>query len=251
MKIAITMPAFNEERICEFISDIDSALNFDELYFVVVNDNSTTPMVKQLKTLGRQSGINIEILTNLENLGHGPSTIKGLRESLTYDPDLIIAVDGDGQFLTDDIKKCLNAIFSTDIDVIEGCRVNRSDPLFRKVSTKSARMLVRSVCGVAPKDANTPLRMYKPQVLTFIINSIDANLMTPNLYVSAFSRLRSLNILEIDVTSTDRRGDSKSGTTWKQKINWLPSKRFLKFCLKAAFQWFAIVRPSLKKFTPI
>jgi dolichol-phosphate mannosyltransferase len=247
MKIAITMPAYNEESICEFISDIDNALKFEDLYFIVVNDNSTTPIVTQLQAHGKQSGINIEILTNLENLGHGPSTIRGLRKSLEYSPDLIIALDGDGQFLSEDIKKCLDAIISVELDIVEGCRVNRSDPNFRKISTRSARALVRSVCGVAPNDANTPLRMYKPRILMDILNSIDSNLLTPNLYISAFSRLSSLKILEIDVTSTDRRGNSKGGTTWKQKISWLPSKRFLKFCLKATLQWFVVIRPSLKK----
>ena len=247
MKIIITMPAFNEEGICDFIYDVNSALNFEELHFIVINDNSTTPMVKQLQAQGQQLGLNIEILTNPKNLGHGPSTIMGLRKSLEYKPDVIIAVDGDGQFLMDDIKECLKAISSTELDVVEGCRVKRSDPFFRKLSTQSARILVRSVCGITPKDANTPLRLYKPQILTDLINSIDANLMTPNLYISAFSRLRSLRILEIEVTSTDRRGNSKSGTTWMQKISWLPSKRFLKFCLKAVFQWFFIIRPSLKK----
>jgi glycosyltransferase involved in cell wall biosynthesis len=251
MRVIITMPAYNEEGICDFINELNIELSEHILKFIVVDDNSTSTMESELISLQREKNVDIGIINNFSNFGHGPSTLIGLKRSLDFTPDVVIAVDGDGQFLSREIASCLKK-FTTlptqkDIEIVEGCRTQRSDPSYRKISTLAARLLIRSVCGKSPQDANTPLRFYKPQVLLEILNNTPTNLLTPNLFISGFCRLKNYEILELEVTSIPRRGTSKVGTTWKQRTNGIPSRRFLTFCMKAISQWFKIIAPRLKK----
>ena len=249
VKIVITMPAYNEEGICDFIHELNIEFSDHKLKFIVVNDNSTSSMESEIINL-KLKNIDIEIIKNQTNFGHGPSTLLGLKRSLDFIPDVVIAVDGDGQFVSREIANCLKEFTSSrggeDLQIIEGCRTHRSDPKYRKISTLTARLLVRSACGSSPKDANTPLRFYKPQVLLEILNNTPINLLTPNLFISGFSRLKGYEISEIEVTSIPRRGTSQVGTTWKQTAKGIPSRRFLTFCAKAVSQWFHVIRPRLR-----
>jgi len=246
MKIVFTMPAYNEEGINDFIQEIYEALINYDLWVIVVNDNSNTSMGDGLTAL-KQKITQIEVIKNATNLGHGPSTIIGLKKSLEYSPDLVIALDGDGQFLIEEIQTCVLKMQSAHVDIIEGCRTRRTDPRYRQISSFLVKALVKSACGSTPRDANTPLRIYNPNTLSEILKNIDPNLNTPNLFISAFSRIRNYRILEIDVTSVDRRGNSRIGTSWNKGITWLPSKKFLKFCLKSTMQWYTTIIPILRQ----
>lgn len=246
MKIVCSMPAFNEEGISEFIREIYEMFTEYDLQIIVINDGSTTSMETELYSLREQCDFKIEIIKNSENLGHGPSTIIGLRNSMKYTPDVIITVDGDGQFRARDIKDCFLMLIQDKLEIVEGCRISRSDPQYRKVSSLVTRLLVKNICGKIPRDANTPLRVYKAQQLQTILDSIDSDLRTPNLYIAALSRIMNFKVGEIEVISITRRGKTDIGTTWNQKYRFFPSCKFLKFCIFAIKQWFFIAVPNLR-----
>jgi dolichol-phosphate mannosyltransferase len=246
MIVVITMPAYNEEGITDFIRDLYSSFRYENLKVIVINDNSTDLMEERLSEMKVKYDFDIHIVNNIENLGHGPSTIMGLRESLFLNPDVVISIDGDGQFVADEIAVHLQTFLASDVEIIEGCRISRRDPNYRRVSSLVTRILVGQICRISPRDANTPLRIYKPRILRAILETINPNLLTPNLYISAFSRLKKFKIVEVEVTSLPRRGKTEIGTTWKQTLVWLPSKRFMVFCLRATRQWFGIIVPTLK-----
>lgn len=246
MRIAITMPAYNEEGISDFIQELFSTFQSLNLSIIVVDDNSTNSMNMNLNELVENQKLNIKILKNSTNLGHGQSTIIGLKESMTLNPEVIIAVDGDGQFLAEDIKKCFLVLIQGEFDIVEGSRVRRTDPRYRKISSFATKILVKKMCGKTPRDANTPLRLYRPGPLQMILAKMNPDLLTPNLFISTFSRIMNFTVGEIDVISIPRRGNTEIGTSWNQRIKVIPSRRFMKFCLLAFKQWFKIAVPSLK-----
>jgi len=238
MAVTIVMPAYNEEEgIAGFIEELATELKLFEPSFIVVNDLSTDATEARVKDLS-QAQIPVEVHTNSVNLGHGPSTLRALKFGLASHADIIVAIDGDGQFLGTDVARLVQIIVEDlEIDVIEGVRQHRDDPVYRVIVSSVTRNLVWSRARVRPIDANTPLRVYRRQALIQLLDKLPENSMTPNLLISAKTRRQGVRHAEIDVQSIPRRGTDQGGSTWKAKTQSLPSKRFIKFCTQAAGQW--------------
>lgn len=248
MKVCITMPAYNEaDGIWEFLEELIVAFTEYSLRIIVINDRSTDGTLKVLNEFKEEYGKHeIEIVDCATNLGHGPATLRGLELALVQDNDYVIAIDGDGQFIAEQVLAAFEFAVSGNYDVVEGVRTNRSDPKFRKLSTFGTRMLVYFVLKSFPKDANTPLRIYKYNALTRILKSAPRDLLTPNLFISGATRVLSDNFYELSVVSRPRRGVSEKGTSWNQRFSFFPSKRFLRFCTVALIQYFKVIRPHLR-----
>jgi glycosyltransferase involved in cell wall biosynthesis len=232
------MPCYNEsEGLSIFIEEIQSAFKSYDFVLVVVNDSSTDDTLEKI----RQMSVlykNIEIVDNDKNLGHGLSTLKGLECSLNFEPELIMTLDGDGQFIGDEMRSALEVFVSSSNLVLEGVRVQRGDPVFRRFITFSLRLLVLIKSGRFPADANTPFSIYRRTYLDKLLASIPKHSLVPNVEISILTRKWRVARTEYPVTFRPRLGQSRSGTTWKSKRDWVPSKRFIRFCVKAIRQQF-------------
>lgn len=246
MKIAIVMPAYNEaEGIYEFISEICESFEFHSLEIFVVNDLSTDATVEEIERLKNQA--KITILTNSENSGHGRSTLTALRAGLGSGAEFVLSVDGDGQFLGGDLLNVALRLETGQFDIVEGARTNRSDPLFRKLTSFVTRGLVFLRCGVWPIDANTPLRCYEKGALGKLLDTIPAESQIPNLWISFQSRKGRYKISEMRVSSLERRGATSTGTMWGKGLKFIPSKRFIDFCRQATVEWLFYKQSGVSK----
>ena len=247
MKITLCLPEYNEGEIAiNFIKNIRN--EFPDLCILVIDDCSTTDKQNQLKSEFSGSN-NVDILINNVNRGHGYSTLLGLRKSLELNSDIIINVDGDGQFRPCDIKNCLNKLLENPlIEIVEGCRINRRDKWFRRITTKITRFLIYLETGTIPLDANTPLRLYRRDSLVKLLEEIPFDSLIPNLHISKLTRSLCLSYLEIEVISLPRGGSSLSGEargiTWNQRFKYFPSKKFISFCLSAILEWIRATKLS-------
>ena len=233
------MPAHNESSsIRSFIPEISASLSVFECSFVLVDDMSTDDTVMVFDSTLSQVERSGTVISNNQNLGHGPSTVKGLQHALLLNPDYVISVDGDGQFIGTDILGMLENFQSSGADLAIGVRKNRTDPGFRKVVSSITRMLLWVFSGLKVKDANCPLRIYSPHALRTIISHLPQNPLVPNLLVLKIISKLQLKFVEIEVVSIPRRGSEIIGTMWKSKLTNVPSKRFLSFCLRAFVEFF-------------
>lgn len=233
MTIALAMPCYNEaDGITEFLDDIIQNLDTDLDFIVIVNDCSTDGTWETILSYSEVAP-KVKCFTNQENLGHGPTFVMAIKYALSFNPDVIITVDGDGQFNSREIKEKLESFKDSKEDVLEGVRTHRTDPLFRKLVTNLLRFLVWSRVHILPLDSNTPLRIYRAPVLKSLLQQIPHHSLIPNLRISALTRRNGLNYIQQTVRSQPRRGLSASGSTWKAKREWIPSKRFLLFCKNA------------------
>jgi dolichol-phosphate mannosyltransferase len=235
-KVAVVMPAFNEEAgIPGFLGEITAALDGLDLTLFVADDRSTDGTLATLESLTDE--LPLTVLPGIANAGHGPTTLRALHAGLASGADVIVAVDGDGQFYGSDIRSIVDQLVAGDADVIEGVRNGRDDPLFRRATSWTTRALVQMRAHARPIDANTPLRVYRPRTLARLLTVVPSDAMTPNLMISALCRRWGLTILEIPVASIPRRGGDAAGSTWRARRKSLPSKRFVQFCAQAGRQW--------------
>lgn len=238
-KVIVTMPVFNEEAgIIEFLEEIRESFADYDLRLVIVDDSSsdlTSSKIKDFKSM--QPDLHLTLIENEKNLGHGPSTLKGMAFALTFDGDAVLTIDGDGQFLGIEMEQALHAFLASNVDVLEGVRIERIEPFFRKISTWAVKILVWSRSQKMPADGNTPFRIYQRAKLDELVSRLPENLLIPNVFISTYSRVQNWNVLEMKVTSIPSRGKDSLGSTWKQRYAHFPSKRFLEFCLTALLQW--------------
>lgn len=231
------MPAWNEaEGIGVFIRELNESLLLWTPRFVVVDDCSTDGTAQVVRELATR-GIDICVISNAENRGHGPSTLRALRLGQESGSQVIVAVDGDGQFRGADVADVVQVLLLGGVDIVEGVRRDREDPAFRRIVSAATRFLVWTRVRRWPADANTPLRAYTRKVLGNFLERVPADAVTPNLLFSAMSRVDGLTVIEVPVTSLPRRGVSEVGNTWGTRRKSLPSRKFLAFCSKAALEW--------------
>lgn len=237
MSVVVVMPAWNEaEGIGGFLRELDAALTGLEPQFVVVNDASTDGTAAAAEAVASDD-VRVQVMTNAANSGHGPSTVRALRAGLATGCDVIVAIDGDGQFTGADVRRVVDTLLSGDLQIVEGVRTQRNEAAYRRVTSAATRALVWTRARALPEDANTPLRAYRPAALTRLLARVPAEAMTPNLIISALCRRWGVPLAEVPVESRPRRGASAQGTTWAAKRASLPSRRFVTFCVKATGEW--------------
>lgn len=83
------------------------------------------------------------------------------KNALGLEPDLVMAVDGDGGIIGTRICAFTEEAVNIEFDIIVGVRVNRIDPIYRKHVTSFVRILVFLKSRKMPKDGNTPIRIYR------------------------------------------------------------------------------------------
>jgi len=233
MTVILAMPCFNEaDGIIDFLDDIHKNLGDLLEHIVVVNDCSTDSTVETILNYEFMRA-QIKLTSNAENIGHGPSFLNAINQSLEFAPEIVITVDGDGQFRAEDIRRQLLHFRTTNLDVLECVRQGRTDPMFRKLVTFILRYFILICVGKRPMDANTPLRIFRADALTYLVRDIPEGSLIPNLRISALTRRSRFKYAQIRVDSLSRRGTTTLGSSWGTKRVWLPSKRFIQFCQDA------------------
>jgi len=232
MTLTIIMPCYNEEKgIVYFIDEICKQFQLVDYKIIVIDDYSNYSSEVELINLAK-SNDKILLIRNKKNLGHGPSTIIGLSHALKTNTDFIIATDGDGQFLASDLFLMYQELLRGNL-IVEGVRLKRIEPFFRKVITLCVRVLIFLKTSKLPKDGNTPLRGYSQAFLKILLNELPKDSPIPNINISILTRKKGNIPIEITVKSISPRGKIKNGVTWNQKFKQIPSRKFILFCYKA------------------
>ncbi len=243
--VSVVMPLFNEEAvICTFLHSLKVSFEHFELNvtkFICVDDKSTDGSVESLNVLV-SSGFPLEIRTNLVNLGHGPTTIRALLSGLDSNSDFVLAIDGDAQFNSKEVAEACKFAIESDFDVIECKRVNREDPIFRKIVSFLTRVLIFLRTHQIVADANTPLRIYKRTFLLEVLTQIPTMSLVPNLHMSCITRSTNYESGSFSVSFSQKASGEASTMFGRAKRGYLPSSRFIKFCYRASFEWISSSR---------
>ncbi|MEW1961039.1 glycosyltransferase family 2 protein [Microbacterium sp. NPDC077644] len=243
-QLAIVMPAYNEaEGIRGFIDEIREhvAPLAERVSFFIADDRSTDDTARVFDGVA-----GIELQTQPTNRGHGPTALAAYSLGLASDPDLIVHVDGDGQFRGEDFVRVIRAIETTSADVVHGVRRGRTDPWYRRALTACVGLLVAAASGRRIPDVNTPLRAYRPAALRALVDAVPADASVPHVHFSLAEARGGFEVRYVRVASIPRRGQSQTGTMWGRAAGLrLPPKRLRQFAVAALREaWMLSLRPS-------
>jgi len=114
--LIIFVPAYNEEKsIFNLIKEIPSFPNINQKV-IVINDGSTDNTSATAEKAGAI------VISNKKNLGLGYSFKIGLVEALKEDADIVVVLDGDGQYNPKHINKLISPILRGEADLVQGNR---------------------------------------------------------------------------------------------------------------------------------
>lgn len=161
--LSLVLPAHNEEANIGIV--VQQALDVlpqyvDKFEIIIVNDGSkdATPVIAD--TLAAAHPEYVRVVHHRVNRGYGAALTSGFRAATG---DFIMFMDSDRQFDINDIS--LLAPFVGRFDVVAGFRMERSDPLHRRVFAEMFNVAVRILFGVHMRDIDCAFKIFRGDLL--------------------------------------------------------------------------------------
>jgi glycosyltransferase involved in cell wall biosynthesis len=161
--ITAAFPCYNDSgTIASIVIVADRTLRelTDDYEIIVSNDASTDNSADILTELGRVYP-RLRALSNATNRGYG-GNLRCLFAAATK--DLIFYTDGDAQYDPAELAT-LYANLTPDVDVVQGWKIERSDPLHRKIIGRVYHHFVRLWFGLHLRDVDCDFRLFRRHVL--------------------------------------------------------------------------------------
>ncbi len=131
----------------------------DDFEVIVVNDASQDHTGELLSELERQYDC-VRIITHTENRGYGGALRSGFANATK---DLIFYTDGDAQYDPRELKQLMQAL-TDGVDMVNGYKIVRNDPLHRIVIGGVYQHFVRLVFGLKVRDPDCDFRLMRRSV---------------------------------------------------------------------------------------
>ena len=166
MTTVACIPAFNEEGV---IGDlIKNTLSYVDSV-VVCDDGSSDNTSVEAKEFGAL------VIKHNENKGKGAALRTLFEHVRRSNAEIVVTIDGDGQFLPNEIKKLIKPIQDNLADVVVGYRFDDGDemPSYRKFGNKILDHATNIVTNLPIRDTQSGFRAYSKKAIEQIEFSND------------------------------------------------------------------------------
>ncbi|MCH7969345.1 MAG: glycosyltransferase [Thaumarchaeota archaeon] len=162
MKVAIGIPAYNEEK--NIASVISKLSKFG--YSIIVCDDGSDDQTNQIA-----EKMGALVITHKKNLGYGAAIGSLFFKAKDMGLDVLVTMDADGQHRPKDVKAVLDPILNEEADIVIGSRFlveNKEMPSYRKTGIKMITKLANTALDKQITDSQSGFRGYNKKVLSAI-----------------------------------------------------------------------------------
>lgn len=203
LKIAC-IPAYNEQNS---ISDIIKRVKPFVDKIIVCDDGSTDKTEQNARDAGAH------VIKHQKNLGKG-NAMKSLFEyAKSIDADIMITIDGDGQFLPEEIPKIVEPVIQGKADLVIGYRFDDATdmPSYRKIGNKFLDKMTSVATELPFRDTQGGFRAYSRKAIETIQFSTSGFGVDSEILINASKK--GLKIVEEKVTVIYNTGGKTSTKT--------------------------------------
>ena len=192
-KIAIGLPAFNEEKN---IASIITQLKKKYTLIIVCDDGSSDLTSEIAKEMG------VIVVRHNTNLGYGAAIRSLFLKANELNCDILVTFDSDGQHKISDIENVIKPIQNKEANIVIGSRflgnVEGNLPTYRKLGIKAITNLVNSNTGNKITDSQSGFRGYDKITLEKIVPSDSGMGVSTEILIKA--NKQNFKIIETPIT---------------------------------------------------
>ncbi|MBT3601968.1 MAG: glycosyltransferase family 2 protein [Candidatus Latescibacteria bacterium] len=155
-------PCYNDAHsIGSLVAAADTvAAEYTSDYEIIVIDDGSTDSSRELLTELQNKYPNLKLILHEQNKGYGGALQSGFRGATK---DLIFYTDGDGQYDVFELRKLLR-VMQEGVDVVNGYKIERSDPLHRIIIGKVYLNLMRFLFFFKVRDVDCDFRLMRREI---------------------------------------------------------------------------------------
>jgi glycosyltransferase involved in cell wall biosynthesis len=126
---------------------------------ILVDDGSRELTKRVLKELSKKVD-KLRVITRPKNGGYGAALKTGFYNA-KY--ELIFYTDGDAQYNPEELELLVEK-FNDDVDVVNGYKISRSDPIYRKIIGRLYHYTTRMMFGFKIRDVDCDFRLIRRSI---------------------------------------------------------------------------------------
>ncbi len=208
----VCIPAYNESLVIREV--VKQCKNYSDE--VIVCDDGSNDETSQEAVAGGAIVIRHEV-----NKGKGSALKTLFNKAKTMNPDVVITIDGDGQFLPEEINKIKQPILDGEADIVTGFRFENAQemPTYRKFGNKMLDKITNLASEIQLRDSQSGFRAYSKNALELIQFNTDGFGVDSEILINAAKN--ELRILEKKITvlyNTEHKTSSKNPVTQTSEV---------------------------------
>lgn len=205
--LVVTIPALNEEEtLGDVIRSIPQTMNgIGDVKILVISDGSTD----RTEEIAVETGADL-VVRFARRQGLAKVYKTALAEALKMGADVIVNIDADGQYVTDEMHQLVEPILAGEADVVMGSRLAgsiESMPKSKRLGNHFGTWVVKKLSGVPITDAHTGYRALSRHA-ALSMNVLSQYTYTQETILQA--GFKKLQVLEVPITFRTRSaGESR------------------------------------------
>lgn len=200
----VCIPAYNEQNL---IADVIRRARPFVDKVIVCDDGSTDETEQKARDAGAH------VIRHQKNLGKGGAMKSLFDYAKDIDADIMVTIDGDGQFLPEEIPKIMEPVIKGKVDVVIGNRFDDATdmPSYRKFGNKFLDKMTSLASELPFRDTQGGFRAYSRKAIEAIQFSTSGFGVDSEILVDASKK--DLKIMEEKVTVIYNTGGKTSTKT--------------------------------------
>jgi dolichol-phosphate mannosyltransferase len=157
--LSVVVPVKDEvENVGPLVREIASALAGENAEIIFIDDGSRDGTGDALRALKAEIP-SLRVLQHARNLGQSRGIRTGVRAARS---DIVVTLDGDGQNDPADIPRLLTLLrTSENLGVVSGIRARRKDTASRRIASRVANSIRRSLLNDGAADTGCGLKAFR------------------------------------------------------------------------------------------